>query len=136
MAADVVVDRGKDSWTIAGTSLAPLISFSTAADGTITPVVGLKSGLDPILETLAKKVNQKARDAGLKRVGGRVVATGTSREGRTLKVDGMKAAIIGEIQARQAGAAASPVAAVVKAVEPKLTAADARAFAPKMRVIS
>ena len=29
MAADVVVARGKDSWTIAGTSLAPLISFST-----------------------------------------------------------------------------------------------------------
>ena len=32
----------------------------------------------------------------------------------------MKAAIISEIAARQAGAAASPVAAVVKAVDPKL----------------
>ena len=30
MAADVVVTRGTDTWTIAGTSLAPLISFSTA----------------------------------------------------------------------------------------------------------
>ena len=48
MAADVVVARGKDSWTIAGTSLAPLISFSTAADGSITPVFD-ESGLDPIL---------------------------------------------------------------------------------------
>ena len=135
MAADVVVTRGKDSWTIAGKSLAPLISFSTAADGTITPVFD-ESGLDPILKTLAKEVNQTAKDAGLKRVGGHIVATGTSREGRTLIADGMKAALISEIEARQAGAAASPVAAVVKAVDPKLTTADAKAFAPKMKVIS
>ena len=83
MAADVVVARGEDSWTIAGTSLAPLISFSTAADGSITPVFD-ESGLDPILKTLAQHVNQTARDAGLKLVSGHVVATGTSREGRTL----------------------------------------------------
>ena len=135
MAADVVVARGKDSWTIAGTSLAPLISFSTAADGSITPVFD-ESGLDPILTTLAQKVNQTAQDAGLKLVSGHVVATGTSREGRTLDAAGMKAAIISEIGARQAGAAASPVAAVVKAVDPKLTTTDAKAFAPKMRLIS
>ena len=135
MAADVVVARGKDSWTIAGTSLAPLISFSTAADGSITPVFD-ESGLDPILKTLAPKVNQTVRDAGLKLVGGHVVATGTSREGRTLDGAGMKAAIISEIGARQAGAAASPVAAVVKAVDPKLSSADAKAFAPKMKLIS
>ena len=135
MAADVVVARGKESWTIPGTSLAPLVSFSTAADGTITPVF-YESGLDPILKTLAKKVDQKVKDAGLKRVGAHVVATGASREGRTLIADGMKAALISEIGARQAGAAASPVAAVVKAVDPKLSTADAEAFAPKMKVIS
>ena len=60
MAADVVIAHGKDNWTIAGTSLAPLISFSTAADGSITPVLD-QSGLDPILKTLAKKVNRTAR---------------------------------------------------------------------------
>ena len=135
MAADVVVARGVDSWTIAGTSLAPLISFSTAADGSITPVLD-ESGLDPILSTLAKKVNQTVQDAGLKLVSGHVVATGTSREGRTLDAVAMKAAIISAIQARQSGAAASPVGAIVKAVDPKLTAADAKAFAAKMRPIS
>ncbi len=135
IAADVVVARGEDSWTIAGTSLAPLVSFSTAADGSMTPVLD-ESGLDPILTTLAKDVNQKVKDAGLKMVGGHVVATGTSREGRTLNAEGMKAAIVTEIAARQAGAAASPVAAVVEAVDPKLTLADAKAFAPKMKVIS
>jgi vancomycin resistance protein YoaR len=135
MAADVVVTRGEDSWTIAGTSLAPLISFSTAVDGSISPVVD-EAGLDPILTALAKKVNRAAQDAGLKLVGGHVVATGTSREGRTLDAAGMKAAIISAIVARQTGAAASPVAAVVKAVDPKLTATDAKAFAPQMRQIS
>ncbi len=135
MAADLVVARDKETWPIAGTSLASLISFSTAADGTITPVLD-EAGLDPMLATLAKKVKQEVRDAGLKMVNGRVVATGSSREGRTLKVPETKAAIISQIQARQAGAAASPVAAVVKAVDPKLTTADAKAFAPRMKMIS
>jgi vancomycin resistance protein YoaR len=135
MTADLVVHRGDDKWTIARKSLAPLISFSTAADGTMTPVLD-EAGLDPIVKKLAKKVNRTAQDAGLKRIGRRIVATGTSREGRTLKANGMKAAIISEIGARQAGAPASPVAAVVKAVDPKLTASEAKAFAPKMRVIS
>jgi vancomycin resistance protein YoaR len=135
MAADVVIAHGEDSWTIAGTSLKPLISFSTAAHGTINPVFN-ESGLDRLLTKLAKKVDRPARDAGLKLVSGHVVAVGTSREGRTLNAAGMKAAIIGEIGARQAGAAASRVDAVVKAVHPKLTTADAKAFAPKMRPIS
>ena len=135
MAADVIITRGEDSWTIAGTSLAPLISFSTAADGTIAPVLD-ETGLDPILTDLAQQVNQKVRDAGLKLVKGRVIATGASREGRKLDAAGMKASIISAIGARRAGAVATPVAAIVKAVAPKLTTADAEAFAPKMKDIS
>jgi vancomycin resistance protein YoaR len=135
MAADTVVALDKDSWTIAGATLAPLISFPTAADGSITPVLD-ESGLDPILTTLAQNVNQTVQDAGLKLVSGHVVATGASREGRTLDAAGMKAAIISEIRARQAGAAASPVAAVVKTIDPTLTTTDAEAFAAKMRPIS
>ncbi len=135
MAADLVVARGKDDWTIAGTSLASLISFSTAADGSITPFFD-ESGLDPIVETLGKDVNQTAKDASLKLVGGHIVATGVSREGRTLDAVGMKEAIISEVGSRRAGATATPVAAVVKAVDPKLTTEDAKAFAPKMKMIS
>jgi vancomycin resistance protein YoaR len=135
MATDVVVAHGEDSWTIARTSLAPLISFSTAADGSVTPVLD-ESGLDPILKTLAEKVSRKAQDAGLKLVSGHVVVTGTSREGRALNAAGMKPAIVSEIGARQAGAAASPVQAIVTAVDPKLTTADANAVAAKMRPIS
>ena len=102
MSADVVVAHGKDTWTIAGTSLAPLISFSSAADGSITPVFA-ESGLDPILKKLAKKVDRAAKDAGLKLSGGRIVATSASREGRKLSAAGMKAAIISEIGAPPGG---------------------------------
>jgi vancomycin resistance protein YoaR len=133
--ADVVVQRGDDTWTIAKASLAPLVSFTTGADGSITPVLD-QAGLDPLLKGLAKKVNQPAKDAELKLEGGHIVVAGGSREGRTLNVEGMKAAILTELTARQSGAAAAPVAAVVKAVDPKLTTADANAFAPKMKVIS
>jgi vancomycin resistance protein YoaR len=135
MAADLVVARGNDSWTIAGTSLAPLISFPPAADGKIAPQFDA-SGLDRILTTLAKQVNQTAKDAGLKVVDGHVVVTGKSREGRTLDAAGMKAAILTEIGARQAGSTGSSVPAVVKAVDPKLTTEDAEAFAPKMQIVS
>jgi vancomycin resistance protein YoaR len=135
MAADVVVVRDQDSWKIAHSSLAPLISFSTAGDGTITPAFN-EAGLDPLMKALAKKVNRTAQDAGLKRVGGHIVATGASREGRTLNAGGMKAAVISEIAGRQAGTAAARVQAVVKAVDPKLSTAAAKGFAPKMKVIS
>jgi vancomycin resistance protein YoaR len=135
MAADVVVVEGKDRWKVTRARLAALISFSTAADGTIAPVLKT-SGLDPILKTLAKRATREAQDASLRRVGGHIVPAGKSREGRQLLKRGTKAAIIDEIAARQAGAAASPVAAVVKALDPKLSSADAKRLAPKMRVIS
>jgi len=135
MASDVVVTRGKDSWTITGKNLASIVRIATTVDGHITPVLDT-TGLDSIVTKLAKKVDQKVRNAGLKRIGGHIVATGGSREGRTLLPDGMKAALIREIVARQSGTTPQPVAAVVKAVDPKLSSADAKAFAPKMKVIS
>ena len=136
MTAPITVAVSDEEVTIATDQLRPLVTFGPTADGgSITPAFD-ELGLDRILETLAPKVDRPARDAGLKMVGGHVVTTVTSREGRTLDAAGMKAALIREIGARQAGAAASPVAAVVTAVDPKLTTEDAKAFAPKMKVIS
>jgi vancomycin resistance protein YoaR len=135
MAADVVVKEGKDHWTVDGAKLAKLISFSTATDGTITTVFD-EAGLDPVVERLAKKAARTAKDAGLKRVGGHIVATGKSHEGRRLIKVATKAAIVRELAARQGGSPASTVAAVAKALDPKLSTADAKRFAPKMKVIS
>jgi vancomycin resistance protein YoaR len=135
MAADLVIARGKESWTVPGTSLAPLISFSTGADGSIRPAFR-GSGLNPVLSTLATQINQKVQDAGFRQVGSHVVATGSSHEGRTLVPADMKNAIVDEIWARQGGAPAAPVEAAVTAVAPRLTAADAKAYAGQMKVIS
>ncbi len=132
MAADLVIARGSDSWTIPSASLRPLISFTPTADGGISLVLN-EAGLDPLLNALAKQVNQSAKDAGLKLVGNHVVATGQSREGRTLDVAAMKAAIVNQIAARQAGTAVEPLAAVVKAVQPKLTSEAAAKDAAKMK---
>src|SRR4030095_11145221 len=48
----------------------------------------------------------------------------------------MKSAIVSEIWARQGGRAPSALPAAVKAVAPRLTSADAKAFAGKMKMIS
>ena len=136
IAADIRIVHGTETWTISAATVRSLMTFTpNAEDGSITPVFD-EAGLDPIVNGLTKKVNRPAKNAGLQRVGGHIVATGASHEGRTLDAAGMKAAILREIGARQTGAAVSPVAAVVKAVDPKLTTSDAQAFAPNMRVIS
>ncbi len=131
MAADLVIARGSDTWTISSDSLRPLITFTVGQDGSLTPAFQA-AGLDPLVKQLAKQVNQTAQDAQLKLVGSHVVASGASREGRTLDVAGMEAAIVSQIAARQAGTAVEPLALVVKAVQPKLSTAQATEFAAKM----
>jgi len=135
MAADLVITRGTDTWTITSAQLKPLITFGPASDGTFTPEVN-QSGIDPLVKTLASKINQSAQEAGLKLVNNHVVATGKSREGRTLNEAAMTAAIVNQLAARQAGTAVEPLAATVKAVQPKLTSEAATKNAAKMRAIS
>jgi vancomycin resistance protein YoaR len=135
MAADLVIARGSDSWTIPSASLQPLISFTPAPDGSISPVLD-EAGLDPLVGALATQVNQPVQDAGLALAGDHVVATGTSREGRTLDTAAMKTAIVNHMAARQAGNAVEPLSAVVTAVQPKLSSEAAAADAAQMRVIS
>jgi vancomycin resistance protein YoaR len=134
--APITVATADTKVTIASDQLRRLVTFGPSPDGGgIVPIFD-QAGLDPIVKALAPKVNLAVRDAGLKLVGGHVIATGSSREGRTLDAAGTKDAIVGEIGARQTGAAPSPVAAVTKAVDPKLTTADAKSFAGKMKMIS
>ena len=135
MTADLVITRGAEAWTIPSASLQPLISFSPGSDGSLTPVLD-QSGLDPLVAALAKQVDQAAQDAGLKLVNNHVVATGTSREGRSLDAAGMKTAIVNHMAAREAGNAVEPLSAIVHAVQPKLSVAQAQEYASKMVPIS
>ena len=135
MAADLVIARGTATWTIKSAQLRPLITFGPASDGTLTPVLD-QSGIDPLVKALAKQINQSAKEASLKLVNNHVVATGKSREGRTLNVAAMTTAILNQLAARQAGTAVEPLPAVVKAVQPKLTSESAAKYAAKMVPIS
>jgi vancomycin resistance protein YoaR len=134
MAADLILARGSDTWTISSASLRPLVTIAVGQDGSVTPVFNA-AGLDPLVKQLAKQVNQPVQDATLRLVGKHVVAGGKSREGRTLNVAATTAAIVSQMAARQAGTAIAPLAPVVKAVQPKLSTAQANAYAPKMRDI-
>lgn len=134
MASDLLITRGSDQWTIASAALRPLISFSPNPDGTVDTAFS-GDGLDPILAGLAKKVNQAPQNAGLALSGKRVVATGPGREGRSLSLPAMKAAIVSQMAARAAGTAVEPLAAAVTSVDPPLSTALAQQSASKMVVI-
>ena len=102
MATDLVLTRGDDSWTIPAASIRKLISFVTTADGTVVPVLD-EAGIDPLLKPIAKTVNQTARSAGFKLSGNRVVATGSSREGRKLDAAATRAVVLAALAARRDG---------------------------------
>jgi vancomycin resistance protein YoaR len=135
MATDLVLTRGDDSWTVPAASLRKLISFVTTADGTVVPVLD-EAGIDPLLKPIAKTVNQTARSAGFKLSGNRVVAAGSSREGRKLDVTGTRAVVLAALMARQAGTPEPVLEPVVATTQPNVTTEEAKAFAPKMREIS
>ncbi|MFN8628915.1 MAG: VanW family protein [Chloroflexota bacterium] len=80
-------------------------------------------------------MNQPVKEAGLKLVSNHIVATGKSREGRTLNVAGMKDAIIAQMAARQAGTAVGPLDR--RESRPAQLSSEAAAkYASKMKVIS
>jgi len=135
MATDLVLTRGDDSWTIPAASIRKLISFAAAADGTVVPVLD-ETGIDPLLKPIAKTVNQTAKSAGFKLSGNRVVAAGSSREGRKLDATATRAVVVAALLARQAGTPEPVLEPVVATTQPKVTTEEAKAFAPKMREIS
>jgi len=134
IAADLVITHGKDHWTIASTQIRPLISFAQAPDGSFTLAVN-QAGITPLVQGLAKQVNQAAVEGSLKLVGKHVVASGKYREGRSLDVAATSALIATQLTARQSGTAVQPVTAVVKVIPPKL-GTDLAAVAAKMVPIS
>jgi vancomycin resistance protein YoaR len=134
MAQDLVLTRGDDTWTLPSAKLRELISFSPTADGGIAAVVD-ETGIDPLIKPIAKDVNQKVANAGLKLSGGRIVVGAASKEGRKLDVEATRAVVLGALAARQAGTPDGTLEPVVAVTEPALTTAEAKAVAPKMRAL-
>jgi vancomycin resistance protein YoaR len=135
MAQDIVLRRGADTWVIKAASIRKLISFATAGDGSVVPVVD-EEGIDPLLAAIASSVNQTAQSATFKLSGNRVQVAGPSKEGRKFDTAATHAVILDALMARQAGTPESVLGPVVAATEPGVTTAEAEAIAPKMREIS
>lgn len=135
MAADLVLTRGNDSWTLPGPKLRKLVSFRRTVDGGIAPVIDV-DGIDPMLKPIANDVDQAAANATFKLRGNRVVVGSNSREGRRLDAAATRAVVVDALLARQAGVADPPLEPVVAVKEPAVTTAEARSIAPRMRAIS
>jgi vancomycin resistance protein YoaR len=134
MSADIVLARGKTSFTIPGEALRKLITFAPAGDS-VVPVVD-EAGIDPLIKPIAKAVNQQAANAGLRWQGSRVIATTKSREGRKLNFAATRQVVLEELMARQSGiAGTADLALAIKSTDPQITTAQAQAWAPKMRAL-
>ncbi len=134
MATDLVLTRGEEAWTIPAASIRKLISFAPTSDGGVVPVLD-ETGIDPLLKPVAKTVNQSAKSAGLKVSGDKIVAVGSSREGRKLDTAATRAVVVDALAARQDGTEVPVLEPVVATTQPGLTTAEAKAAAPKMKVV-
>lgn len=135
MTADLVLTRGLDHWTIPGSDLRKLVSFSSTPDGGLTPVLD-EAGIDPLLATVATAVNQAPQSATFKLSGSRVVVGANAKEGRALDITATRALVIDALIARQGGGAGSEVQPVVAVTEPAVSTAQAQDVAPRMVEIS
>ena len=135
MAVDLALTRGTDTWTIKGADLATLISFAPASGGGIAPVVD-EAGIDPLLQVVAKAVNQAGSNARFGFSGSRVVVSTPAKEGRALDLEATRSLVVDALRARQSGQAVSSIQPVVAVTEPVLSTAAAQQAAPQMVEIS
>jgi vancomycin resistance protein YoaR len=110
-------------------------TFAPTADGGYAPTVDTSDLVDT-LERLAKKVDRAPVNASFKTKGGDITGVTPSKEGYTLDIAGTQAAVLGVLEARQAGAVSPTVTPALEVTKPVLTTAQAEAALPKMRKIS
>jgi vancomycin resistance protein YoaR len=135
MSKDLVLTRGETTWTIKGSKLRKLISFSPTVDGSITVIVD-QEGITPLLKSMGTDLNRSATNASFRLKSGRVAFSKASKDGRRLDKTATSQAILDTLMARQAGQADTKLVPVVVARVPTVTTAEAKAIAPKMREIS
>ena len=135
MAQDLVLTRGDKEWTIKGSKLLPLITFSPTSDGSFVPVVD-RDGIKPLLKAVARDVDKAAKNATFKLSGSKVVFSRAAKDGKKLDRGATQDAILEAMMNRQAGQADGVLAPVVVAKEAAVTTEFAKRIAPKMKRIS
>lgn len=126
----VIVTYSKKSWTIPAATVRGWVSFLTAVDGSVHPIVD-PDRIAAALATVAKGVATKAQSASfLTNRSGTVVGVAAGKDGRALDVDATVGGIVSELVSRMAGTAPAPVKAAWVAVAPALTTEEAQKSAP------
>jgi vancomycin resistance protein YoaR len=134
MAAPLVLTSGTETWTLGAPTVRGWISFATTTDGylaTVTPAAPRKA-----LVALAKSIDTPAREATFVVRPGGGLGVVAAKAGRAVDVKTAAPAVAQAIVDRAAATTAVPVALAITVVEPKLSTAEARKLAPRMRKVS
>ncbi|OGO52919.1 MAG: hypothetical protein A2Z32_00720 [Chloroflexi bacterium RBG_16_69_14] len=113
----------------------PLITFAPTADGGYEPVVD-SAKIPTLLDGMAAKIDRKAVNATFKTSGSKVTGVVSSKDGYALDVPATVKQIEALLAARAIGPASTEVRPALTVTEPVLTTAEAKAAAPKMKMIS
>jgi vancomycin resistance protein YoaR len=135
IATDLRITDGKSSWTIPAATIRSWITFKAAADGTYGPVI-VKSRVPKALAAVAKDVAQAPVDARFVLAGSRITGVIGAKNGRALDTQATADKVSQLLATRAAGGATHSIPAVMTIAKPALTTADAKAYAPKMKLIS
>jgi vancomycin resistance protein YoaR len=111
------------------------LSFAPTADGGYGVSIDT-SGLDPVLKSIAKKVDKAPVNASFKTSGARITAVTPSKTGLKMDQEATKLQVQQLLDARIAGASTATLEPTVKVTQPRLTTEEAKAARPKMRRIS
>jgi vancomycin resistance protein YoaR len=130
--SDLDLVSGDETWTIPASTVRSWIRFESAG-AQDAPVV-IPAEVRKAIERLSKKVGLPATNASVGLRGGRIVASGSSRAGRSLDIEATVAEILIALPRKAAGtlAESAPVEIVTRTVSPVLSSTDARRLARQM----
>jgi vancomycin resistance protein YoaR len=132
MAADVAVTSGSDHWTFKAPTVRDWLHYEFRADGTAWPVAD-PAAISTSLAKVATAIKVDAVSAiYLKSKSGQVVGVAPAKDGRQLDVAATVAAIVKVLDGRGSGTTGAPVPAVVTALAPQLSTAEAAKRGPVM----
>ena len=138
MVAPIVLNHGKDKWTITDKAVRTWLTFGSWPDGSYGPLVD-PTKVQAAVAALSTKIDQKAVSATFyTSKGGSVVGVKPAKVGRKLDVPGTVVAIQALLNDR-AGAGKDPSAPIVPAlavIQPQLSTEQAAKAAPLMKAIS
>jgi len=135
IAANITLVVGKKAVPIDTTKMRPWITFEGTEDGGYQAVIDTTK-IATLLDGLAKKIDLKPVNATFKTSGSKVTGVVASKDGYALDVPATARQIEALLAARTIGTSSTEIRPALKVTVPVLTTAEAKAAAPKMKMLS